>query len=273
MLSNCRIETLAHFVKACRGLRFIGLVLMTSSLFFAQEKITQAPQATNGIVTGSVVDEAGLAVKGASVVLMRTAGPKINGAFYAKQAITDQTGSFVFNQLPAGFYRLCPQSSNRPFVEPCVWYDNPPAVSLGISEKKLGYRLVLKSGRLLNIRIDDDDIDKVLQKKNSKGEDLHRVKVELVAARGRRIEVPKVASDGDGQNHLIVVPIDTGFRLDLQSSTLDVKGKGDADKYHVNEGRVAPGQQISAAKQVDELTVKASEANRELRFAVKGKAK
>jgi protocatechuate 3,4-dioxygenase beta subunit len=74
-----------------RVLFAVSLLLILTTAIFAQNKLK---------VTGRVLDTSGATVANANVLLNR------NDVRFERQAVTDSSGSFEFNNLPEGNYRI-----------------------------------------------------------------------------------------------------------------------------------------------------------------------
>jgi carboxypeptidase family protein len=108
--------------------------------------------AQSSTISGTLVDAAGKAVSGVWVTALRTAPPPV--------AVTDASGAdggFVLSGLAAGEYRICAQSPDGKYLDPC-WWSPPltmPATAIRSGETRSGIRLTLKSAATLKIRVDD----------------------------------------------------------------------------------------------------------------------
>jgi hypothetical protein len=64
-------------------------------------------------------------------------------------------GSFHFDGLNDGKYRLCAQVPNSVWLNPCEWGLQPPVVTLSTAEPTTSVTMILKKGAAVPIRIDD----------------------------------------------------------------------------------------------------------------------
>ena len=64
-------------------------------------------------------------------------------------------GTFGLTALPPGTYRVCVQSSDGDFVDPCAWGLATPSVTVAGNQRIATQRYSLTKGVRLKVRIDD----------------------------------------------------------------------------------------------------------------------
>ena len=223
-------------------------------------------------VFGGVVDDSGAPLRGARIALRRVGGVKLTTPFDSQFKVSGVGGLFSFTNLPVGIYQMCPNLNGSLLLDPCEWFDNPPAVALGPGPVNSGVRIRMARGKLLNIRIDDDD--KKLKSKDAK-DAKNFVVVGVQSPRGYHY-ARKTTEDANGQNHLLAVSTGVALRLSVESPGLDIKGRGDADSVNSKAGGNGNGQGNSAApgnqtSETSTFTLKSSDDSKQFRFGAKGK--
>lgn len=214
-----------------------GRTVAACVLLFAATNLFSQTADQSSAISGTVVNESGAPVKGATVVLPRIAGPRLSKIFLSPNAVTDASGAFKFTKLPSGQYRGCALLPGTALLNPCEWFDTPSTISVAIGESKSGLTIVMKQGKLLTVRLDDAA---QLLKAPVKGLPDELVKPVLVQAltKGREPHLPHtVASDSGGETHTWAVPAGVPIQLDVWSAAVSVKGQGAAAVgANVNEG-------------------------------------
>ena len=139
--------------------RLLALTVLFAGLFQAPVVAQFGSGAADNSsgVYGRLVDESGASIIGARVVLRRVGGAKLAVPFDPFSRVTETGGLFRFTKIPSGIYQMCPSVAGSSFVDPCEWFDNPPAVALAIGQTNTGVTVVMQRGKMLNVRIDDDD--------------------------------------------------------------------------------------------------------------------
>ena len=68
---------------------------------------------------------------------------------------SDDTGAFVFRDLPNGDYTLCADAYAGGWLNPCVWGRRPLSARLSQNQRSMRVDIRLKRGAIVRIRLDD----------------------------------------------------------------------------------------------------------------------
>jgi hypothetical protein len=102
-----------------------------------------------GSISGTVTGDDGKPVA-AVITASRTGPPLARG-----RAEATSKGAFTITNLPAGTYMICAQVSGGGYLDPCAWSPDPPKIQIGAGQVVTGYRLVVKKGAVLQVRLND----------------------------------------------------------------------------------------------------------------------
>jgi hypothetical protein len=192
-----------------RRLAFLSICVWASS---AQE----IPLGSGGVITGTLQGEDGTAIAGGNVTLQRTP-PYPPGKWPRTiwSTTSGSGGSFRFEGLYQGQYRLCAQVLNSVWLNPCAWGLKPPVMSLSSSQRSVNVMAILKKGVAVPVRIDDPGQLLSQHEGNTPGALL------LLGVRNDALafhSATVTSRDSNGRNHEIVIPFDTPVKLTAFSS-------------------------------------------------------
>jgi hypothetical protein len=214
--------------------RLLGLaVFLVGNGIWAQDtgKIT-------GLVQGALD---GKPVPGAWVTLLSVPGVGVKP--YNAQTTTASDGTFVFTQVPAGTFQVCPQAPNSALLAPCSWQPPPPQVKVTTGQSVQMPAIQMTRGILLLVRIDDPTGVRAANDQAGSGVHL-QVGVRTPATMVQ--EVPVMAKDSKGYDQGIYVPADTPLEISVFSSSL-VLADGSGAAVSQKNGGVFPIQVSSGA--------------------------
>ncbi len=169
-----------------------------------------------GVVTGSLTGDDGKAIIGGSVILQLL--PPYSKTRFLKTewgGVTGAGGSFRFDGLNDGQYRLCAQAPNSTWLNPCEWGLQAPKLSLSSAQPSTTVTMVLKKGVALPIRIDDPGQFLALNEGKTPGAHL------LVGIGNDALvfrPVPVLPPGTSGANRQIVIPFNSPVKLVVFSS-------------------------------------------------------
>src|SRR5258708_35055275 len=133
-------------------MRWLALLLLYLPVCPAQ----QTRLTTGGGITGVLRGDDGTAIVGAIVELQRR--PPFPPGRSVRTEWSTQSGAggtFSFDGLYGGPYRLCAQVPGSTWLNPCEWGLQPPAVSLSTTQPSASVTMVMKKGAAVPIRVDD----------------------------------------------------------------------------------------------------------------------
>jgi hypothetical protein len=110
------------------------------------------PQAS-GTISGVVHDQTGKPLSAIWVTAVRNGLPPASAT-----TASNATGGFTLQQLPPGTYRICAQSPNGTYLDPCWWTDSQSAPGLSTTiqpGQTAGANLILQSAAAIQVRIND----------------------------------------------------------------------------------------------------------------------
>jgi hypothetical protein len=195
----------------------------------------------------------GKPVPGAWVTLLSIPGVGVKP--YNAQTSTASDGTFVFTQVPAGTFQVCPQAPNTALLAPCSWQPPPPQVKVDAGQSVQMPAIQMKRGVLLLVRIDDPSAVRAANDKAGSGTHLH-VGIRTPATMVQ--EVPVLAKDAKGYDQGIYVPPDTALELSVFSSSFVVSDEKGAAVSQKNGGvfpiQVSSGAGVAAPASATVLT-------------------
>lgn len=110
----------------------------------------------SGAITGTLTGEDGTAIVG-GLVSLQLQPPYAKSRLLKTEwtATSGAGGSFRFDGLNDGAYRLCAQVPNSAWLNPCEWGAQAPVVSLSTAQPATSVAMILKKGAVVPIRIED----------------------------------------------------------------------------------------------------------------------
>ena len=116
----------------------------------------QARLNMSGVVTGNLTGDDDTSIVGGYLSLQLVPPyPKSRSLKTEWSAVTGAGGSFRFDKLNDGKYRLCAQVPQSAWLNPCEWGLQPPVVALTTTQPTNQVTMILKKGATVPIRIDD----------------------------------------------------------------------------------------------------------------------
>ena len=104
---------------------------------------------STGKISGVVVGTDGKPVP-ATVSVYKLGPPPASG-----RGDTAADGSFTISNLPAGTYDLCASAKSDGYLNTCAWSAPVSPLQLKAGQSIVGYRIVLKKGSSLQVRLND----------------------------------------------------------------------------------------------------------------------
>jgi hypothetical protein len=129
-------------------------------------------------------------------------------------------GSFMVTDLFLGTYEFCAVVNDDVYLDPCLWSAKLPSVELTAAQPSPSYRLVLKKGGRLAVRINDPQ--RALAATVAPGKAAPQVILGVFSDRHLFHSFAVVSSDAQGQIRSGTVPIDKNVSLHLMGSDVDV---------------------------------------------------
>jgi hypothetical protein len=171
---------------------------------------------TGAVVTGTLQGYDGTLIAGASVTLSRMP-PYPEGTFWKKDwFVTSGTaGTFLFDGIYPGTYRLCAQAPAGVWLNPCQWGPQPSTVFLSSAQQSLSATIVLKKGVAVPIHVNDPG--QWLAQNEGKTPGAHLL---LGVANDAFVFEPAAitSQNSTGRNYSVVIPFATSVNLIVSSS-------------------------------------------------------
>ena len=193
-------------------IRTVTFMLICLSACYAQ----QAQLTFGGVIEGLLKGEDGTAIVGGHVTLHRMP-PYPPGRLRRTiwVATSGVSGSFRFDALYFGPYRLCVQVPGSTWLNPCEWGLRPPTVMLSTPQPSASVTITVKKGVAVPIRVDDPG--QLLSQHEGKTPGAH-----LLLGVSNDVLVfhpaPLTSQDSNGRNHQILIPFDATVKLVVSSS-------------------------------------------------------
>jgi hypothetical protein len=126
----------------------LRLVLIGVLFFGAASRQALLAQSL-GSIAGTVSGDDGQAL---AVVVTVNGVPPFRSSGSAKSGAN---GAFTINNLAAGTYHICVESGGAGYLDPCAWEPILPTAQIAAGQALTGYRLTVKRGTALKVRIND----------------------------------------------------------------------------------------------------------------------
>lgn len=186
-------------------------VIMTGALFLAPAAFAQPSGQLSGVVVG---DDGQPLV--AVVVANRAGTPPASG--HAESAVD---GSFSISGLSPGVYDLCASVKGGGYLDPCAWSPELPTARIAAGQATTGYRLVLKKGSKLQVRV--NDLTKVLESPPASGKSAPHLIIGVMTERHLFQPLMVTSKDATGRNQEGTVPSDKAVSLHVVGRDVDVQ--------------------------------------------------
>ena len=182
-----------------------------------------APNFT-GVISGTLTGEDGASIGGGFVTLQLQPPYTKTRFFRADWDVqTSSDGSFRFDRLNEGAYRLCAQVPQSAWLNPCQWGLEAPTVRLSGAQPSETVALSLKKGAVVQIRVDDSG--QLLSQYEGKVPGAHFL---LGVGNDALVFMPApiISQDSGGRNHQIVIPFNATVKLVVFSSQFQLSSAG-----------------------------------------------
>ncbi len=183
------------------------------------------PRSREGSISGVVTGSNGAAIQGASVGLWLLPPQPKDRFFRTQQVATSHSdGSFSFDGLIEGDYRICVHSPGTAWLNPCEWGPQPPSVTISKSQASVKYPIILKLGVFVSIRVDDPG--RLLEQHESKTAGAHLL---IGVTNDAHAFVPArvLARDSGGRGQQILIPFDSVKTVSIYSSLFRLSDQAD----------------------------------------------
>jgi hypothetical protein len=169
-----------------------------------------------GAIAGTLAGDDGTNIVGGYVSLhLLSVRPEGRPRQTLWTVVTGAGGSFRFDGLPGGRYRLCAQVSSGAWLNPCEWGPQPPVVSLPGPPPIASVTMVLRKGVAVPVRVEDPG--NILAQNEGKAPGAH-----LLLGVGNEALWFRPASllsrDASGRSHQVVVPFNSAVKLVVRST-------------------------------------------------------
>ncbi len=209
---------------ACYG-RIALLTLASLTPLLGQTKAAPKP---TGSLSGIIRDESGKAT--AALVIVSTYG-------FEQRASSRSDGTFEFKTLRSGKYILCAAPANSldskddPFVDSCLWQDeNNPRITVGAGQSVSNIILPVDHGYLLKVRVNDPGRRLGnTNGNNGKSDTRDDFVIHVKGPKGLAQSIPLTASDANGRDHTLVVPLNTPHTVSIFSRSYVAKDNNGRD--------------------------------------------
>ena len=129
-------------------------------------------------------------------------------------------GTFGLTSLPPGTYRVCVQSSDGDFVDPCAWGLATPSVTVADNQRIAAQKYSLTKGVRLKVRI-DDPIGHLQQKA---GETVApHILVGVLSPNGALLPMVPTQANRAGLDYEMVIPLGTALKFTTFSKMVDLE--------------------------------------------------
>ena len=114
-------------------------------------------------VSGSVVDDAGIAVAGAELLIsnalpasaVKFAIPLVVTGPVVQRVTADSNGNFSVSGIASGPYVVCAEAPSQVLLDPCHWGTSAPTFTAVDGHAVAGLKVVMARGATLTIQVKD----------------------------------------------------------------------------------------------------------------------
>ena len=155
----------------------------------------------------------------------------VGGARASGRAQSDKTGSFTIRNLPAGTYMLCADVPGGGYLDPCAWESVLPTAQVNAGQTTAGYRLLLKQGGRLQVRVNDPAglLVPAAAARPASNQVVPHILIGVMTARRLFQPLEVVSTDAAGRTQERTVPFNTPVVLHVRGNGVQVKDDKGAD--------------------------------------------
>jgi hypothetical protein len=179
----------------------------------------------------------GLAAPATSVLSGRLAtnsGPPLRAALTLHDVSTARTqgqqpfdhqfaskvdGTFSIAGVPPGTYQICVEAPQANVLDPCVWSQTPPTVTVPATGNVSGLNIIVDTGYLMKVHINDPLTVLPSPKGGIAGAALS---VRVITRANRHVNFRLLGAAATGWDHYLLVPFGEPLTLAIDSSTLSL---------------------------------------------------
>ncbi len=194
--------------------------------------VLPAAMSAAGRIEGKLQTESGAPVAGAKLIASPVLPPADGKLGKQVSAVSGEDGSFAFDQVPAGQYRICGTVAGSDLLNPCEWSNPVPTIDLAEGATSSGNVITLTKGTYVHVRVTDKG--HWLRKK-----DTRPFLLNVWGPLGPR-SLALVADDNDGRTFRTLVPFDTDVRLGVTPGALQVSDQAGKVLADGNSSVTAP---------------------------------
>jgi hypothetical protein len=199
-------------------MRLAVIVFIQVGLGWSQVSSTPAT-GVPGTLAGTIQGSDGRVIGAGSVTLAwLTPPPNSRAPQFLRQDIPS-SGSFSFAGLASGTYRLCVQTDDAMWLNPCEWGSASTSFSVSASQPVPLVTLVLQQGAVVPIRVDDPVQALALNDGKAPGAQL------MLGVFNDNFQFhrsPIVSSDALGRNQQVVIPYGRTVNLFVSGSFFSI---------------------------------------------------
>lgn len=210
MRSEGNFRSQRRFVKTLHVVA-LNFLLATCAASGQLAPPSATPTVSTGAISGSVRGEDGIALAGAVINYRRV--PKLlpQGQHFVQvpgelnvsdKLLTDVTGAFAAQALPAGDYIVCVDVPAQAYLDPCKWAATPRVTVSANAIASASF--VLKKGVFLNVRVNDPQ--GLLPRGDSPILGGQNLEIGVIFGNGGFHGVVNTGTDKDGRDHQLAIP-------------------------------------------------------------------
>jgi len=215
--------TRTHFTG---GVRMFRGVLIGVLLFGGAGRQALLAQSL-GSIAGTVAGDDGRPL---AVVVTALAIPPLHPSV---SVTSSPNGAFTLGNLAPGTYQLCAETGGAGFLDPCAWEPIPLTAQIAAGQALTGYRLTVKRGTPLRVRINDAAGALSASTPPPAGRTQPTLLLGVVTARGLFHLLATTGKDAAGFDRQVTVPQNAAVRLHVSGQGLQIT---DGNGAAVNPG-------------------------------------
>jgi hypothetical protein len=237
------------------------MALMACAAYGQQMAVAVAAKGPGtGTISGTVLDETGKPIAGATVSLALELPAAVKGvapvAFtpHRALAISAKDGTFSAGNMPAGLTKVCVQVANSDYLETCRWPVTQTRVTIGAGQTVKLPAISMAKGFRRQIRV--NDLQGVLTK-TTVGPGAAKTTPAIIlgafAANHMFTNAQKTGQDATGYDYAVLVPFDLPLQVSVFSKAValaDSTGKAASGGGVVKAVTIASGTAIVPVTQV-----------------------
>jgi hypothetical protein len=180
--------------------------------------------ASTAVITGTL-NASGSPIR-ASVTLHDFSTSRTQGQQpFDHQFASKADGTFSIANVPPGTYQICVEAPQANVLDPCLWSQTPPTVTVPASGNVSGLNITVDTGYMMKVHVNDPLTVLPSPKGGIAGAALS---VRVITRTNRHVNFRLLGAAATGWDHYLLVPFGEPLTLAIDSSTLSLHNASNA---------------------------------------------